>query len=924
MILGVVMTDTFERMMGWRKHLNKAFSQVWHVYIHKIMQIILTQTFSNDQLECITKTLLIKMRNSNNFLLYAREVLENTPFSSSVLKASGRIALQMDLKLMGSYRNRYTVSLHYTWLFHTLRSLSLRINVENIQFATGYLGCHWARLRINKFNSLHHSFIYCGHQTNFSIYPSYSDVNITLYTNRDSLFIFSASYTIVTKNQIVSISSSNLNIADILWIYRIDNEFFFYTFHVKVKKIHHAVVLFLKTITYTYRLYDGPGFLSPKLRYSGDMYKTSTFQCIIQIFTKTIWTTIEESFDYISKPVNISTIVKIDLSSNESSFSISLPVNTCFQQHCAIYFFTEEKNHINITLLEIIYKGPTGERCKYGGLVTGEYTVSDDRESLTICQHHGGGEHHGHTFISRNSSQILLVYWYEHYSKISTNVQVSLTKCNVVQFDACRLRTFCILKSCNSYLKTISHNHLSHKKGPRVSFLLDGLECMVIQFRKRVRSLDTLFDPQCDIQLRSGNVLQLGQELQYKLKGSLYSSSYNLRAPGTKSIRDYLAISGNTNNFIPLQTFQIDKFNFSYKVIQKQKNKAALCKREDFFRIVQTDFKNKYIYIWASQSSSSASNLLQIHVGLNFFSQSWLDVVISKHDVEWKFRSTLKDMYLTESITLPFNLYRFKSVGYRWDHFLLLKLDKILTKGKRLIFNVNVKSCFDGFLTRAKLSWSSHFNMSHLRDFKLISLPGRIYEFTIKMNNKLLHQNELLKNNSLSLIWMQERFSDSYVPTRHNTSCNKAREMNFDFERAMSCLNSSLPSPKKMQTCLIAMFPGTFNFKCIKYTLPGESNEDNDTQYMIFPNEVHNMNNTVNSHKVSWIEASEVCKKEGAMLPYFTNRKDLDKLIRLFKLSRGPFLQEGIFIGLIYNPSNKQVNVLDVINHASHHVLVPT
>ena len=283
-------------------------------------------------------------------------------------------------------------------------------------------------------------------------------------------------------------------------------------------------------------------------------------------------------------------------------------------------------------------------------------------------------------------------------------------------------------------------------------------------------------------------------------------------------------------------------------------------------------------------------------------------------------------MYLTESITLPFNLHRFKSMGYRWDHFLLLKLDKILTKYKRLIFNVKVRSCFDGFLTRAKLSWSSQFNIFHLRHFKLISLPGRIYEFTINMNSDPVHQNELLKNNSLSLVWMHERFADSYVSVHRNRSCNKARKKNFmyDIDRTISCVNKSLPSPLDEGKCFIGLFPAVLNLKCTKYALPRASNEDNDTQYLIFPNEVHNMNNTANLQKVSWIEASEMCRQEGAMLPYFTSRKDLDQLIRLFKLSRGSFLQEGIFIGLIYNPSNKQVNLSNVINHASHHVLAST
>ena len=297
----------------------------------------------------------------------------------------------------------------------------------------------------------------------------------------------------------------------------------------------------------------------------------------------------EKPFIYTSKLVNILHISKIFPSGR--SLNINLPMSTCLQQHCALYLFTEEKFHINITLLEMIYKGPKGERCKYGGFLTGEKTVKSYKESLTVCEQHGSDEHQGLTLISQNSSLILFVYWYEHYSEISTSVHVSLTKCTAVKVDICALQELCSsttkrnfhLPRCKSHTGPLGHRHTVHLS-------LHHLECIVIQLRKMKASLDVLSHPHCSIELSSDDHLQEGQEIQYTLKGSLYSYSYNFRIKNNNSANDIVAISVNTKNLISIQRLQIGKFNSSYKVVQNKK-KAMLCKQDFFFSDCPDIFK---------------------------------------------------------------------------------------------------------------------------------------------------------------------------------------------------------------------------------------------------------------------------------------------------------------------------------------------
>ena len=492
-------------------------------------------------------------------------------------------------------------------------------------------------------------------------------MHITIHSLIDSMFTFSTSHTVTNKNQFVSISTSTLKNYLISRIFMVENDNLLYVFYIKVQQIHKIFVLFPLAVYYKVELFDGPGFQSPILRNTNHVYETSTFQCTGQISTQKRWMKMEKLFNYTSSLVNISHISKI--SSNEQSFKINLPMSKCLQQHCALYLFTEEKFQINITLIDMIYKGPKGERCKYGGYLTGEETVKSYKESLTVCEQHGGDEHHGLTLSSQNSSLILFVYWYKYYSEISINAYVSLTKCTAVKVDICTLQELCYpkikknfhLPKCKSNALTFGYKHIVH-------FSLHDLECMVIQFRKMNASLDGLSHPHCSIHLSSDDGSQEGREIQYTLKGSLYSFLYNFRIKNRQSRNDYVAISGNTNDFISIQRLPKGKFNFSYKVVQNQ-NKATLCIRDDFLQIVQT-LKNKYFYIWASQPSSSVTDPLIILVELAFCPHSWIDVAISKQDIKRTSGSSLRDMYLTESITFPSISDSFKSIGHRCDQFL--------------------------------------------------------------------------------------------------------------------------------------------------------------------------------------------------------------------------------------------------------------
>ena len=125
----------------------------------------------------------------------------------------------------------------------------------------------------------------------------------------------------------------------------------------------------------------------------------------------------------------------------------------------------------------------------------------------------------------------------------------------------------------------------------------------------------------------------------------------------------------------------------------------------------------------------------------------------------------------------------------------------------------------------------------------------------------------------------------------------------------MTCLfNNSLPAHLRLARCFNSIwkhyFFNIYSLKCFTYKLTGSNN---DLHYMIISYTPDNTDNTLSTNKLSWMEASKLCKDEGGLLPYFTSRQELDQLILFVKLSRHGFPLEELFIGLVHSPNINKV-----------------
>ena len=133
----------------------------------------------------------------------------------------------------------------------------------------------------------------------------------------------------------------------------------------------------------------------------------------------------------------------------------------------------------------------------------------------------------------------------------------------------------------------------------------------------------------------------------------------------------------------------------------------------------------------------------------------------------------------------------------------------------------------------------------------------------------------------------------------------------------MRCLdNSSLPFAQTKDKCLSSIMRQTFTtktFECYIFKLIREGKEV--LHYKIFSNNLNNIDNKYSQNKLSWIEAPNMCKDAGALLPYFTSQQDLDNLIRFLKQSDMLFILEGLFIALVYNTNNNKVKLFLQLLH---------
>ena len=175
-----------------------------------------------------------------------------------------------------------------------------------------------------------------------------------------------------------------------------------------------------------------------------------------------------------------------------------LPNTVCLTHVCVVRVNSETGPQINVTLNEIVSEGIYNPTCKYGGIVAGEYLDNNYEESITICQKHHGQNEQSKSMYSKNSSLVIVLYWYNIYQNIKASLTLSVTRCQSVNIDLCEHNIICSnqfdttknldsLGLCDSFLSRATKwsNIKFSTRESYLSFSMDENQCSIVQFSSR-------------------------------------------------------------------------------------------------------------------------------------------------------------------------------------------------------------------------------------------------------------------------------------------------------------------------------------------------------------------------------------------------------------------------------------------------------
>ena len=244
-----------------------------------------------------------------------------------------------------------------------------------------------------------------------------------------------------------------------------DNFIVVYFYFIQVKTTCQIILKFCHHCISKCVVFDGPGFASYilKERYVDEkmknVYTTSTFKCLVQIRAENKSTNIDINLHFMSKQL---LLYQFHIKKDQTKI-LSLPTNICNNGLCAISVIAPFKFHINANIYTY-YQGIETVNCKYGGLAMLHESQNLISEIICFCQFHNGNISRSRSIFSRNSTLILVLYWYEYYSNISIKMIVSMTECKPLHLDICELHTLCAKRSitkrhdpseCLAYLNPI-------------------------------------------------------------------------------------------------------------------------------------------------------------------------------------------------------------------------------------------------------------------------------------------------------------------------------------------------------------------------------------------------------------------------------------------------------------------------------------
>ncbi len=356
-----------------------------------------------------------------------------------VLKASGKL-FNMHLPsepILKTKSNPKCYFYDFVWIFDTHRRFHTFLTFHTFLFSSQYFQCHMGKLVVFNSHYKDDNFTYCGTQAAFNLCPAYSSfvINITTYLCIEYKVV--TYFSVQDAGLIHSIHtrqlSENNDLISSILVAREDIQL---TFLFQVAKAHLILLQIPHHPNALIGIFDGPSTVLFPLKFTGELFLSSTFQCMIQILTELKFLYEVGNFSYQPQLPNITRKVQVYQNKTIHFHGHGASKTRVLKVSSRNYF-------LNISIDHLSAMGMKEDTCSFCGLLVAEFLPSGFHENPTVCSSHDGTVTQSRSFYSHTASVIVLFYWYFPLCNISTKLFLSVSKCELVQINKTQIHDLC-------------------------------------------------------------------------------------------------------------------------------------------------------------------------------------------------------------------------------------------------------------------------------------------------------------------------------------------------------------------------------------------------------------------------------------------------------------------------------------------------
>ena len=512
----------------------------WFTYIQRFLQNTHRKYFQNEKeynyipnIRYVIFSIKFWLQLVNNVKIYLWTGVQIRKSTVSYpLRKLRMLANSEDLKKKHQSKAYYYHHI-FTWKFNLSNSFRLNITLEQIYITYHKLHhCYIGNISVKSFTkNSNQQFIYCGINSNITIYPWHQNINIEM-SHRPLVFSdIILTYSVIAPGKIISFPRYNESqfVKWVFYVYLLHSREYKLKLHIQVKKLYFIIFVCLNMNSSMYEIHDEPDNLSSKLKLNNkSIHTTSAFQCMIHMTSSLIPTT--NILEYYSQVHNITTTIDI-AKFKYSVINFSSPLYPLLS---IVKIRTHAPSHLNITIKSFTSKYNYNTLCTYAGIFFYEEIREIYNEKRSMCVDHGNFYKYRNIY-SVHSEILVVIYAYKGYGTLYVSMNISTTPCQLsLRNRLCTFGFYCKITrnySYNIYRSLCKHffkESVIESKAVIKVYAQDILSqkdegCFIYQFTQEVNlnlyKLITLIykDRYCDVRFHTTGIK--GKITTYQVSG---------------------------------------------------------------------------------------------------------------------------------------------------------------------------------------------------------------------------------------------------------------------------------------------------------------------------------------------------------------------------------------------------------------------